>query len=213
MAKVKRRTSATGTWTSKQTFLTLIQINNDVRPDRVYGITRAWAAGFTLLELLVVIVIIGILATFATLSIGNRALDDRMEVESRRLEQILRLASEEAETKGIEIGFRYTQEQYEFLATGKDGQWAPYTSSGPLRPRLIPQPFYLELQVENRSVAPTSDAAENKDQKITPQILLLSSGEVTAFTIDVKADNYAPYYRLQGDALGKITRERFDGGQ
>lgn len=184
-----------------------------MRPDRVSGIIRAQAAGFTLLELLVVIVIIGILATFATLSIGNRALDDRLEVESQRLEQILRLASEEAETKGIEIGFRYTQEQYEFLVTGKDGLWAPHTSSGPLRPRLIPQPFYLELQVENRSVAPASDAPENKDQKVTPQILLLSSGEVTAFTIDVKADNYAPYYRLQGDALGKITRERFDGVQ
>lgn len=210
---MKPLTSATGIWISKSSFLTLIPFNNDVRPDRVFPLTKAQAAGFTLLELLVVIVIIGILATFATLSIGNRALDDRLESESRRLDQILRLASEEAETKGIEIGFRYTQDQYEFLATGKDGLWAPYTSSGPLRPRLIPQPFYLELKVENRSVAPASNAAENKDQKVEPQILLLSSGEVTAFTIDVKADNYAPYYRLQADALGKITRERFDEGR
>ena len=156
------------------------------------------------------ILIIGILATFATLSIGNRALDDRLEVESQRLEQILKLASEEAETKGIEIGFRYTQERYEFLATDKDGHWAPYTSSGPLRPRPIPQPFYLDLQVENRPVAPASEEADSKEKKIEPQILLLSSGEVTAFTLDVKADNYKPYYHLQADTLGKITRERHD---
>lgn len=179
-----------------------------MRTDRALSTSTTRAAGFTLIELLVVIVIIGILATFATLSIGNRALDDRMEVESQRLEQILRLASEEAETKGIEIGFRYTQEQYEFLATDKDGHWAPYTSSGPLRPRLIPQPFYLDLQVENRPVAPASNDPGNKEQKIEPQIMLYSSGEVTAFTVDVKADNYAPFYRLQADALGKITRER-----
>jgi len=173
----------------------------------------AQTAGFTLLELLVVIVIIGILATFATLSIGNRALDDRLEVESQRLQQILRLASEEAETKGIEIGFRYTQEQYDFLAINKDGQWAPYTASGPLRPRTIPQPFYLELRIEDRPVAPASDAPDRKDKKIEPQILLFSSGEATAFTLDVKAENYAPYYRVQADVLGKITRERHDETQ
>lgn len=184
-----------------------------MRPVRVSRTHTARSAGFTLIELLVVIVIIGILATFATLSIGNRALDDRLEVESQRLQQILRLASEEAETKGIEIGFRYTQEQYEFLATDKNGRWVPYTASGPLRPRQIPQPFYLELRIEDRPVAPASDAPDSKDKKIEPQILLLSSGEVTAFTLDVKADNYVPYYHLQADTLGKITRERHDEGQ
>lgn len=163
-----------------------------------------------MIELLVVIVIIGILATFATLSIGNRALDDRLEVESRRLEQILKLASEEAETKGIEIGFRYTQDQYQLLATGKDGLWGPYTASGPLRSRAIPAPFYLELRIEDRPVAPASDAPDSKDKKIEPQILLLSSGEVTAFALDIKAENYAPYYRIQADTLGKFTRERHD---
>ncbi len=125
----------------------------------------------------------------------------------------MKLASEEAETKGIEIGFRYTQEQYEFLAIDKDGHWAPYTTSGPLRPRQIPQPFYLELRIEDRPVAPASDAPDSKDKKIEPQILLLSSGEVTAFTLDIKAENYAPYYHLQADTLGKFTRERHDEGQ
>jgi general secretion pathway protein H len=172
--------------------------------------SRARSAGFTLLELLVVILIIGILATFATLSIGNRALDDRLEVESQRLEQILKLASEEAETKGIEIGFRYIDAQYEFLAIGKEGHWAPYTASGPLRPRALPQPFYLEVQVEGRQAKDVVTKPDDKDKIIEPQILLLSSGEVTAFTIDVHADNYAPYYRLKADTLGKITRERHD---
>jgi len=170
-------------------------------------ITRA--AGFTLLELLVVIAIIGIIATFATLSIGNRALDDRLEVESNRLEEVLKLASEEAETKGLEIGFRYTQEQYQFLAIDKDGHWGPYTATGPLRARTIPDPFYLELRVEDRTVSPATDTADNKN-KIEPQILLLSSGEVTAFTLDIKAQNYAPYYRISADALGKFERARHD---
>jgi general secretion pathway protein H len=168
--------------------------------------------GFTLLELLVVVVIIGILATFAMISIGNRALDDRLEVESKRLEQTLRLASEEAETKGIEIGFRYTQSQYEFLASDKDGHWVPYAESGPLRTRPLNPPFYLELQAEGRPVPPAPDISEKPDQKIEPQVMLLSSGEVTAFTVDIKAANYAPFYRLQADALGKFELARHEEG-
>ena len=169
--------------------------------------------GFTLLELLVVVMIIGILATFAIVSIGNRALDDRLEVESKRLEQILKLASEEAETKGIELGFRYTKEQYEFLATDKDGLWAPYTDAGPLRPREIPAPFYLELSIEDRPVPPAEDATDNKNQKIEPQIMLLSSGEITAFGLAIKAENYSPYYQLKADTLGKFSRSRIEEGQ
>ena len=159
-----------------------------------------------------VVVIIGILATFATLSIGNRALDDRMEMESKRLEEVLKLASEEAETKGIEIGFRFTQDQYQFLAMGNDGKWAPYTATGPLRGRPIPEPFYLELRVEDRPVAPASDQPGQNAQKVEPQILLLSSGEITAFKLDVHAQHYAPYYHLEADALGNFSRERIDDG-
>ena len=172
--------------------------------------TTARTAGFTLIELLVVIVIIGILATFATLSIGNRALDDRLEVESKRLEQTLKLALEEAETKGIDIGFSYNQEQYQFLALDKSGIWTPYVASGPLRPREIPAPFYFELQIEDRPVMPASVSTDSKDKKVEPQILLLSSGEVTAFSVDIKAENYDPYYHIQADTLGKFQRERRD---
>jgi general secretion pathway protein H len=187
-----------------------------VKPIQGNSAGRVHAAGFTLLEILVVVVIIGILATFATLSIGNRALDDRLEVESKRLEQTFRLAADEAETKGVEIGFRYTQSRYEFLATDKDGLWAPYSETGPLRSRPMPAPFFLQLYIEGRPVPPAPDAepgeVKKTEKKIVPQILLLSSGEVTAFALDIKAENYAPYYRLEADTLGKFERARHQDG-
>lgn len=169
--------------------------------------------GFTLLEMLVVVVIIGILATFATLSIGNRALDDRMEAEARRAYQILKLASEEAESKGIEIGFSISAEGYQFLTRDEKGEWHAYEASGPLRPRTLPEPLSAELRVEDRLVTPTAGNEQKKEQKaakLKPQALLLSSGETTAFTLDIKAAGYAPHYRVEADALGKFSMKRLD---
>lgn len=168
--------------------------------------------GFTLLEMLVVVVIIGILATFAVLSIGNRALDDRMEVEARRTYQILKLAAEEAETKGREIGLIASAGGYRFLLRDEKGDWQVYEDASPLRPRTLPEPLMLELRIEGRPVAPVSTEQDQKDKKLKPQALLLSSGETTAFTLDIKAPAYASHYRIEVDALGKFSLKRLDQG-
>lgn len=180
--------------------------------------------GFTLLELLVVMVIIGVLATLVSLTVSGRAVDDRMQAESRRLEQLLQLASDEAQAKGLEFGFRVTQTGIEFLLPdGLSGQWS-VVEEGLFRPREIPQPFGLELRVDGRlqKPAPIEDPeartsndgrlALNEDTATEPQVLILSSGEVTAFTLDVVLPDNAAYYRVEGTALGQFSYERLERG-
>lgn len=162
--------------------------------------------GFTLLEILVVVLIIGIMVTFATISISGKAIDDRIEEEAQRLYHILQLAQEEAETKGVEIGFRQTDQGYEFLGIGEGGAWQRIDETL-FRPRAITPPLRLELRVEGRVVAPVVESPD-KETPIEPQVLLLSSGESTAFTLDVKADGVKPYFRIESDALGKLERKR-----
>lgn len=169
---------------------------------------RAQAA-FTLIEIMVVVVIIGILATLVSLSMGNRALDDRMQVEAQRLQRVLQLALEEAEMKGIDLGLRFASDRIQLLALDADREWIEYTETGPLRSRELPPPFAVELFVEGRALPPAADG--DGARKIEPQVLLLSSGEVTAFGLNLRAPGYKPYYRLDADALGQLKLERKDG--
>jgi len=167
----------------------------------------AWRLrGFTLIELMVVILIIGVMATFVTLSIGNRALDDRMENESHRIEELTRLGLEEADLKGIPIGLSFGPGGYGFLAINDKKLWSPYTGSEILRPRRLSEPFFVQLMVENHAVAPL--AADTPPEKVVPQILLLPGGDVTAFALDLRAPNDRLYYHIESDSQGHIKRER-----
>lgn len=173
---------------------------------------RSRAAGFTLVEILVVVLIIGIMLTFATLSVSERATADKLDTEARRLEQLFRLAQEEAELKGYELGFRYTDKLYQFLVVNSEGRWTP-VAEGPLRPRSIPQPLELALRVEDRPVPPAQDVPEKDldkadEQALKPQVLILSSGELTAFSLDVSARGLDGSYRIAGTLIGRISLER-----
>lgn len=163
------------------------------------------AGGFTLLEILVVVVIVAILATFAVLSVGSRALEDRLDLEARRLKELIALAADEAVLQGAEVGFFQTPDGYAFLVL-KDGAWVPADDTGALRGRALRPPLFLQLWVEGRPVAPAASTGEEKPSE--PQVLLLSSGEATEFRLELRAAGFGPYFALDGDALGRLTLER-----
>ncbi len=181
--------------------------------------------GFTLLEIMVVILIMGVMVTFASLSIGSRINEDKLENEVRRAEAIIRLASEEAEARGIEIGLRFSEGGYRLLVLDSSKHWQDYELSGPLRRRRFEAPFVLNLRVDGRPVrlppelTPEQERElaasvvlkserDNDAQRLTPQILLLSSGEITAFNLLITAPGVVAGYQIEADAFGRIQRTR-----
>lgn len=172
----------------------------------------ALQAGFTLLEIMVVVLIIGVMAAFAVGSIGGRTLDDGLETEARRLRELLVLAADEAVLHGTEVGFVHTADGYRFLSpdsaatpAGEAPRWIPVADDPTLRPRRLPEPFYLELEVEGRAVAPVPD---DGTEPAAPQVLLSSSGEVTPFLMRVRARHHQPHYRLESNLIGAMKLER-----
>lgn len=187
-------------------------------------------SGFTLLEMVVVILITGILVTFAMLSIGNRPTEDKLDNEAKRLQAILQLASEESEARGVEIGLRFSRDGFRLLAVDENRRWNDYERQGSLRRRALPEPLQIRLRVEGRPVEleaedpkdaqasglPKDDGAlrlSDKAKALEPQILLLSSGEMTPFSLEMLAPGLAYGYRLEADLFGRLTLTRITVGR
>ena len=156
---------------------------------------RAGSAGFTLLELLVVIVIISILVTYSTLAIRGSSPEDQIKEEALRLKTLTHLVMEESILRGEEYGIEVFQDGYRFVRFSDD-QWVTLDDDRILRDRELPADMELEMQLEETDIVigvvsdPMSDnevelsetedvSNEEEEEKISPQIYILSSGEIT----------------------------------
>ena len=184
--------------------------------------------GFSLLELLVVIVIISILFTFTTLAIRGTSPEELIQTEAQRLDRLLQLASEEAILRGMEYGLEFKTSSYRFLIY-TEGSWLPLEADKLLRERLLPQNMEIELMIDAVDVVieeseeepeeqtlQTSDteAGENEElekEQIKPQVFLLSSGEITpAFSVRIFMPDVETSYLVSGTLNGEHWSEISD---
>lgn len=116
------------------------------------------AAGFTLLEVLVVVFLIGIVLTLAVLSVGHN--EDRiLKDEARRLAALLELARQESIVESLEMALAIDDRAYSFqMFDGRD--WLPIGDDPILRPRELPDEMELKVEIEGQLVEMMKKAAD-----------------------------------------------------
>lgn len=152
------------------------------------------ARGFTLIEMMVVVVIIAIVINFAMISFGRNSPADRLETESNRLMNLIQVASEEALLRASILGVDISEDGYAFLRL-EDGEWQT-TDDSLFRERKLPDDMELRI-IEGQ---PESD----DEEKRTPEIILLDSGEVTPFDLKITSTTTDTYFRLTGSETGDL---------
>jgi general secretion pathway protein H len=163
------------------------------------------AAGFTLLELLVVIVIIGILTSMAVISVNVLGGDHEMQQEAARLQAILLQTREDAVLQSRDIGMRLDETGYEFLAyDGRVERWQAVGDDPLLRARALPDGLRLALRLEDRNVQLKPRAAATEKDPVLPQIVLQASGDVVPFDLLLARDGTDEQRRVSGTLEGKI---------
>ncbi len=165
--------------------------------------------GFTLVEILVVVVIIAIVISFAVLSINVAGRDTQLDDESRRIEGLLSLLHERALLEGRDFGLRLAPTSYEFLEyeTRRD-RWFAMDHESQFRHRDLPAGLSFQLQLDAHTVVlKQADKTFASDQPTPPQIAVAASGEGTPFRLILQRDATQTKTSVTGDALGKIARE------
>jgi general secretion pathway protein H len=169
--------------------------------------------GFTLLEILVVIVIIGVMVSMATLSIGVLGADREVKEEAERFWAVLRQAREEAELQAIDVAIFVGQTDYEFLRFDtRRNEWTPIVEDKLYAQRTLPEGLRFRLWLENREIVlkPGLPDRSKKDesQKWPPQITVLSSGDVVPFEMHIERDAAPALWRVTSLADSDLRLER-----
>jgi general secretion pathway protein H len=166
-------------------------------------------AGFTLIELMVVVVIIGVVIAAMLLSLGGSGHDSQLEQERDRLAALIGYVRERAALQTVEYGLRCEIGDYRFVMYDtRAGKWVPDPLDDSLRPRTLPAGLDLALNVEDHDIVlPKRTDATRRDAPTdyTPQVMLFSSGEQTRFKLTLSRTGVGRSALLTGTNGGELT--------
>jgi general secretion pathway protein H len=156
--------------------------------------TQRRARGFTLIELMVVVLIVGLLAAATVISISITGRDSALETESERAFSLVKYAREKAELQTREFGLYCGEGNYEFLTyDARKGYWRSVEEDESLRLRELPDGLKLRLVIEGREVVLKGpDNAKKTDEQLkkelrerVPHVIIYSNGDLTPFKLVV----------------------------
>lgn len=178
--------------------------------------------GFTLIEILAVLIIIGVITVAAVISIRSLGgSSDPAGQAATRLSGLIELASENARLENVQYGLIIKPQYYEFVKFG-DHNWAPIVNDPVFKKKALPSGIELSVSVQNpinlprpvtsasaasAAAAASTNAAQNGDEnRLQPQIAILSTGEMTPFTLRLTSPDHSVYV-LRGDGNGQVHIE------
>ena len=169
--------------------------------------------GFTLVEILVVVVIMAIVISLAVLSMNSGGRDTQLDEETRRLEGLVGLLHERALLEGRDFGLRIEPAAYEFVVyESRRDRWVPLNQEREFRHRTLPKGVSFELQLDAQVVVLKAvDRQLSTDaQTPAPQVAIAASGEGTPFRLTLQRDGSQVRASVSGDALGKLSHRNSD---
>ena len=167
--------------------------------------------GFTLIEVMLVIVIAGLMASMIQFSFSGDKAEETLDQSSRRFAGVFDIAAEYGMLNNVELGLMVSKNSYQFL--GYDGVTWTDVSENELfneyqlpegvelvlqlddlpieEPQLFDSQMFTELQEENENDFDSGDSKEQTDdsdnvkekKKLIPQVYMLSGGDITPFSL------------------------------
>jgi general secretion pathway protein H len=161
--------------------------------------------GFTLIEILVVVAIIGVVSAALLLSLSLTGRDPELEKESHRLLALFNYAREQSELQTREYGVLFQDDGYEFLTYDvRRSSWRDVFEDDALAPRKLPDGLGVRLTVDARPIV-LKRPKDAKDK--TPQVMIFSNGDLSTFTATLERDGGKRSVTLTQDDKGEVIEQ------
>jgi len=167
--------------------------------------------GFTLLEIVVVLMLVGIITGFAVLSVGTDAVKDQVNSEGRRLAALLGHHRDLAMLRSEQRGVLIEDHSYNILRL-QDDKWQALEDTRVSSGNTLPDGLELRLSVDdlpatlkNEPEENGSDQESNEENSLEPQIWLFSTGELLPFELVLTDVDERYRFVVEGSAGGRIT--------
>lgn len=176
---------------------------------------RRGQCGFTLIEILVAVMIVGIVMSIAVLSLSLAGDDREVRKEARRLMTLMQLAQDDAMMQGRDFGIEFMRDAYRFVEFDPlTNQWGEPLGDEALRQWQLPDNYELSVFVEDKRIALASEPGrlqqeedEQRDvrtERYVPHLFIFSSGESTPFELLITRVSDNVTVGMEGDLLGNV---------
>jgi len=184
--------------------------------------TQSTGRGFTLIEVLVVLVIVATIVSMALLSIGLVSDDRELQTERTRLASLIDTVRDEAVLQGREFGVEFMRSGYRFVEfDALTGQWGEIPGDDLFRQRDLPDGMEIELYVDDKRVAlpetprdfgkPDERGMNLSVNRYTPHVYVFASGEATAYELRLRRRAADQELVMRGDVFGDIEFGETEG--
>ena len=147
-------------------------------------------------------VILAVVAATVTLAIAGAGGERQLARVAERIGALVNYACEQAELSGRDIGISINHGGYSF-SRGNHAEWLPLRD-GELRPRKWSVDASAALTRDGNRV----DIGEGFPEK--PQLVCFSSGELTAFRLELALPDTGARYRVEAAPDGQVTSSSVD---
>jgi general secretion pathway protein H len=176
---------------------------------------RHRASGFSLIELLVVISVIGIITSMVLMSLGVLRDDRQLRVEARRISSLIELAQDEAVMQGREFGLEVMVSSYRFVEYDPfQLRWVEIIGDDMFRFRQLPADIEFDLLLEDQIIVLDMDPEQIEDpdsndigrstETYAPHVMIFSSGDSTPFELQIVNRSEQQKVIMRGDLTGAI---------
>ncbi|WP_076541332.1 type II secretion system minor pseudopilin GspH [Shewanella sp. UCD-KL21] len=182
-------------------------------------------SGFTLLEVLLVALLMGLAAAAVTMTTSTSGPEQALNKTARQFIATTELVIEETILSGQFLGIVVEEDEYQFVYYDEK-KWHPITQDRQLAPRQMDPGVSLSLLLDGLPLVqededdeswfdePLIEASkEDKKKNLEPQILLFPSGEMSTFELSFLTDDDQGKeieVLVVGDALGRLAIGSFD---